>query len=242
MNIEQHVSSFAMDLVQLGAVSAAEQQRIESHLAGCERCRLAVAAAQESRDYFERSVRARGLAKLRTPPRRRWIWWLVASPALAAVVLLLVFRARPPEFSIKGGPAFAIYSRHAGQVSLVHDGDTLHAGDEVRFVAVSETLPYLLVCSVDGTRKASIYFPFDGKESGTVELRSRVELPGSVVLDEAAGPERIFALFSSKPITAADARAALQGIGSEGAAAIRRTQRLPVAADAQVTMVVEKAL
>src|SRR5262249_40617445 len=105
---------------------------------------------------------------------------------------------------------------------------------------VSETLPYLLVCSVDGAGKASVYFPFGGSESGTIELRNRVELPGSVILDDAPGPERVFALFSAKPLVAADALAALRAIG-KAAATIRSTQRLSIAADAQVTMAFEKS-
>lgn len=237
MNAE-HVSSFALDLLHLDALSSIERSRVEAHLAQCERCRRDAEAARASREHCVQHVVPRGFA--RPARRRQWLPWLAGAPVLAAAVVLLVLELRPPEIAMKGSPTLSTYVRREGQVSLLHDGATVRAGDEIRFVAVSETLPYLLVCSVDGAGKASVYYPFDGSESGAIELRNRVELPGSVILDDAPGPERVFALFSTKPLAAADATAALRAIGKD-AAAIRSTQRLSVAADAQVTLVFEKS-
>ncbi|HZS35696.1 MAG TPA: zf-HC2 domain-containing protein [Polyangia bacterium] len=236
MNAE-HVSSLSLDLLHFDALSSTERARIEAHLAECERCRRDAEAARASREHCARQIVPRGFAPLTR--RRGWLPWLAGAPVLAAAIVLLMLKLRPPDIAMKGAPTFSTYVRHDGQVSVLRDGGTVRAGDEIRFVAVSETLSYLLVCSVDGAGKASIYFPFAGTESGTIDLRNRVELPGSVILDDAPGPERVFALFSSKPITAADATAALHAI-SKDAASIRSTQRLPVAADAQVTLVFEK--
>ncbi len=235
---EEHVSSFALDMLYLDALSAAERARVESHLSRCDRCRNEADAARDSREFCARNIVPRGMRPARRRSWRRWTF--VGVPLLAAAIVLLVLRPRPPEFSAKGSPTFSTYLRHNGEVTRLHDGAATHEGDEIRFVAVSETLPYLLVCSIDGAGKASVYFPFDGSESGALALGSRVELPGSVILDEAPGPERVFALFSARPLPAADAVAALRAIGKD-AAAIRATQRLPVAADAQVTMVFEKS-
>jgi Putative zinc-finger len=234
-----HVSSFTLDLLHLDALPETDRQRVEQHLVVCPECRLAAESARASREAFARHVLPKGVPR---PQRRRsWVPWLALSSALAAAALLLVVRSRPPDISIKGAPTLAAFARRAGQVTAVHDEDQLRAGDELRFVVVSERLPYLLVCSVDGAGKASIYFPFDGGESGRIDVRSRVELPGSIVLDDAPGPERVFALFSAEPMAAAQVDDVLRAIGRQGDAAIRGTKELPLTAGAQASVLFEKA-
>ncbi|HET9451957.1 MAG TPA: hypothetical protein VFO83_13795, partial [Aggregicoccus sp.] len=66
------------------------------------------------------------------------------------------------------------------------------------------------------------------------------ELPGSVVLDAAPGPERVFALFSDAPLAAGDVTRALEALGSGGRGAIRAQQRLPVAGTEQASFLFEK--
>ena len=81
--------------------------------------------------------------------------------------------------------------------------DALHAGDALRFVLEPVGRPYLLIASVDGQGKASIYHPFGGSSSARVAPQGMVEAPaGSVVLDTAPGPERVFAFWSSEPLRA----------------------------------------
>jgi hypothetical protein len=233
-----HASAFRLDLLHLGALPEADRQELEQHLDVCSDCRRAAESARTSREQFTRHVLPRGVPRLRR--RTAWFPWLALTSAMAAAVLLLVIRRAPPDISIKGAPSFAAFARRAGQVTAVHDEDVLRAGDEVRFVVVSEQLPYLLVCSVDGMGKANIYFPFDGRESGKIEVRSRVELPGSIILDDAPGPERVFALFSAEPIAAVEVNDALRAIGIEGARGIRETRALPLRVGAQSSLLFEK--
>ena len=56
----------------------------------------------------------------------------------------------------------------------------------------------------------------------------------------AAGPERIFALFTDRPVASTDVTHALQEIGARGDAAIRSTTRLPIAVDFQMSLLLEK--
>jgi len=53
-------------------------------------------------------------------------------------------------------------------------------------------------------------------------------LPDSVVLDDAPGPERIFAVFSDRRVEDGEVEVLLEKIAGGGPEAIRRTQRLPL--------------
>jgi hypothetical protein len=54
----------------------------------------------------------------------------------------------------------------------------------------------------------SVYFPPEGGQSAPVGA-GRSELPGSIELDDAPGPERLFAYFSEQPLPAAEVARAL---------------------------------
>jgi hypothetical protein len=162
------------------------------------------------------------------------------------LVLLLWLRPRSsanghpdePSVAIKGGPSLRVFARHNGRVAVVRPRSALHAGDEIRFAVEPAGLRYLLVASVDGAGKATIYFPYGGAVSQPVG--GATELPGSIVLDDAPGPERVFALLSEQPLVAADVTGALVDLGRRGPDAIRAASRLPVAAT-QLSLLFEKA-
>jgi hypothetical protein len=120
---------------------------------------------------------------------------------------------------------------------VVHDETALAPNDRIRFVVTSDRARFLMIASVDGAGNASIYFPYHGARSGPV-AGERVELPGSIILDDAPGPERLFAVFSDEPISADVVRRALEEI--RGAGAIRSTSRLSVDAQDQLSLVFEK--
>jgi hypothetical protein len=133
-----------------------------------------------------------------------------------------------------------VFANRNGETFPVHDGTTLAAGDRIRFVVAPDGARYLLVASVDGAGTASIYYPYGGTQSGPTE-GERSELPGSIVLDAARGPERLYAIFSDEPIAADLVTERLRVIGAAGIDAIRRTRSLDVPARAQASLVFEKA-
>lgn len=243
----EHVSAMTLDALALGSLPAREAAAAEVHLASCARCRGDRDAATELRAHFTARVLSRTLPRARRVPR----WWWLAVPAFAAAAAVLVIvLARPhrplggsapaePDLAIKGDAAWQVIARRADHTFAVHDGTKLAAGDRVRFVVVPGASRYLMVASIDGSGVASIYFPWDGEHSALVK-GPRAELPDSVVLDDAPGPERLFALFSDQPLAASDVRARLRELGAAGADAIRAAQRLDVPASAQLTLVFEK--
>jgi hypothetical protein len=186
--------------------------------------------------------------------RWRWLFGL-ALPAAAALLLVRSQPSRtpgpnaettPPVIGIKGAPLLQIFARRPGlggaeaQVTKVRDGDRLAAGDALRFVLSPTGLPYVLIVSVDGAAQPSVYYPFHGEASAEIDEKSLVSVPGSIVLDQAPGPERIFVIHSEKPLQADTVRDALVQLGAGGADAIRAAQRLPIEGTVQSTLLFEK--
>lgn len=233
-----HVSAFTLDALALGALDPDREAAAHAHVASCAACRGARDAAAALREHFMIRVLPRGL-----PARRhhRWLW--LAVPALAAALLVALWpRLEPPEqgdLGIKGTASWQVFANRSGHTFAVHDGTELAAGDRIRFVVVPGGARYLLVASVDGRGAVTIYYPYEGSQSAPID-GERFELTGSIVLDAAPGPERIYALLSDEPITADAVRAPLRMVAHGGAVAIRGTYALPVPVRAQASLVFEK--
>lgn len=237
-----HLSAFTLDALAVGALGGDDEARTREHLAACSRCRADLDAAAALREQFEQGVLARTLPTIRErrSPHSRWRWLLV--PALtAAALLFLVIRPRTAsdDLSIKGDAAWQVYANRDGQTFKVKDGARLDAGDRIRFVVTPNKAHYVLIASLDGAGAATIYYPYGGTESEWID-DARKELPGSIVLDAAPGPERVFALFSDRPIPADAVIQQLRTIGTGGAEAIRGTHHLDLATRSQLSLVVEK--
>lgn len=250
---DNHLSAFVVDALLAGALPAAEQEAAEGHIAACARCSADVAAVRALHQTFSAEVLPRTLPKVqaraaRARPAKKWALGGAALLAAAAAIALGLYFKRPPPatpdepyLAIKGSASLRIVAQHGGAQLEVVDGVKLAQGDAIRFVVDPDGLRYLLVASVDGEGQVTVYFPVGGKESGRVEDGHKVELPGSIVLDAARGPERVFALFSKEPIAAEPVVTGLRAIGAGGRDAILRTRALPVPAEAQRSIVFEKA-
>jgi hypothetical protein len=199
-------------------------------------------------ETFRRQVFPRTLPALeqRRRPRRLLGWLLAPALAAAALGLYVTHHLAEPEIALKGGPtltvSLTVFARRGNQVFQVAEGTPLHAGDQLRFRLIgSGDLPFVLVGSVDGAGKPSIYYPFGGDKSAHIQGPA-ADLPGSVVLDTAPGPERLFVFLSRSALHAADVLPALRNVGSAGPGAIRHTLRLPIrGVAAQLTLLFEKA-
>ena len=236
-----HLSAYALDALALDAVDGEARRRALDHLEGCARCRADRDAAAELRGHFTASVLPRTRA---VPPPRAWRRAWLALPALAgvAVLLVLIRRGEPPapEIAVKGDATWQVFAHRGDLTFAVHDGAELAAGDRIRFVVAPGAARYLLIASIDGAGHATIYYPYGAAKSEPI-AGARVELPGSIVLDAAPGPERVFALLSDEPLASAAVLAELRAIGAGGPEAIRRTATLSIPALAQRSIVFEKA-
>ncbi|HEX4449258.1 MAG TPA: DUF4384 domain-containing protein [Kofleriaceae bacterium] len=236
-----HLSALTLDAMALGS----ETPGAREHLAGCARCRGDFESAAALREHFSAQILPR------TQPRKARPSWLVfAMPAFAVAVAVAVVALRPrphvvaappPELAIKGDATWQVFANRNGQTFTVHDGARLEPGDRIRFAVIPDGAHYLLVASIDGAGTVSIYYPFGGSESAALPAGDRSLLPGSIVLDAAPGPERMFAIFSDEPVVADQVADQLRAIGAGGADAIREPHALTIAnARAQTSTVFEK--
>ncbi len=246
----QHLSSFDLDAAALGALPRDAER--SAHLASCATCQTRAAEGHALRAQLPPEVMSRTFAALHRRKRFVVVTSIVVPLVLAAAAVLLLVDTRgadpdkrhdvAPELAIKGGPALQGYALRDGRVFRVSDGDVLAAGDEIRFAVTPAGAGYVLIASVDGRGHATIYVPYDGERSVVIDPRARTELPGSIVLDDAMGPERVFAVFSTSPIRAADVWPALQRLAAAGPEALRSSARLDLRVPAtQVSLVFQKA-
>jgi hypothetical protein len=146
-----------------------------------------------------------------------------------------------PSAVIPGGPSLRVSARRSGRTFRVADGDKLAPGDELHFAVTPMGLGYLLIASVAGDGQPRVYFPPHGTASGKIDPRRPSELPDAIVLDEAPGPERVFALLSQQPLGAWMVLEALRQLAADGDRALRATHTLPIAVPAQLSLRLEKS-
>jgi hypothetical protein len=250
----RHLTPLDLDALALAlAVPAERAERLE-HARTCAACGGLLEQDRRARQRFEAEVYARTLpvvrGRLAPPPVRKppWLAPVLAAAGLAAAALVLVprigeRRALPPGaagLGVKGPGALQVFARRQSRVFAVEEGTRLAAGDAIRFFVDPGAADHVLVGSVDGAGQANIYYPYDGRESVRVAAGRRLEVPGSIVLDRAPGPERLFAVFSRAPLSVERVRAALQQLAAGGPEAIRQARELPLPGTAQATLRFEK--
>ncbi|XXY52105.1 zf-HC2 domain-containing protein [Sorangium sp. So ce269] len=168
--------------------------------------------------------------------RRPRAWALVPAVTAAlgaAAVLALVLRTRPPAGSTgdagptggdrgarvpqaaqgtrtKGGDGRIGFYVARGEGAVPGGpGEVVHPGDRLQFTYSAAEAGYFALLSVDGARKASVYFPA-GAAAAPIQAGEEVPLPSSVVLDETLGAETLHGLFCSAPVDLEPIRAALE--------------------------------
>ncbi|MBN2362212.1 MAG: hypothetical protein JXR83_22360 [Deltaproteobacteria bacterium] len=134
-------------------------------------------------------------------PSQRLLWGisaLAAASALVVVAVMVVPEAieKPPDqVRLKGKPGVQAAVLHQGQTRLLTSGENLEAGDRLRLVVDDPRGGFVTVLLQDcGGEVAVVYRP---EEIGRVTA-GRIELPGSIELDAAAGTERLFVIVSDE--------------------------------------------
>lgn len=258
MSSTAHPSLLALERMSAGKLCSNEQSDLEAHLVTCSQCEgrwqeLCAAQRHFMAEVYPRTI-ATTLERCRSSERAKksspWRWAAVPVLAVAVIVLFVTVRPRPAPLSpsqsealiaTKGStPTFGMFARRGSEVFRVRSGSVLAPGDQVRFVVGPGNFNYLLIASIDGAGVTSIYYPFDGKRSAPLTREPRQELPGSVVLDQTLGSERVYALFSREPLSAKQVSIELLRVGREHSNTLRRHRDLRVRAKAQESIWFEK--
>ncbi|GMU62456.1 MAG: hypothetical protein AMXMBFR34_42190 [Myxococcaceae bacterium] len=231
MNPRGHLSSETIDLLLLSALAAGEANEAKAHLDTCEACRTRWRELNEDKQKFEQFVFARTLPKVEARlvkeraqggffERFRVMWLLPAMGVAAAAVFGVVALTGPGTqtedelyIGVKGAsPSLEVVALRGETQFPVKSGAELKPKDRIRFVVNPAGAQYVLIASRDGAGVFTVYHPFGAAESVKLDsaLPKKLELPGSVELDDTLGTEHLVAVFSSQPVKSADVEAALK--------------------------------
>ena len=252
-----HLTSLDFDRLRLDALSPDEAAALRGHLDSCETCRQQEQSQLALAHRFLREVLPRTLPAIRErlqPSPHRWRRrWTIALAPLACGLVLLIFWGRgtspisvmPPaddiaDIAIKGGGGLLAYVRHGTKIARLENGAVLEKGDALRFAIDAGTNKHILLAGVDGSGKATAYFPYGQWQGAALPAGARFEVPGSIVLDDSPGPERIFTFLSGQPLDGAAIRTRLESLARLGPQAIRATSDVDVAGSECSSVVFEK--
>ena len=239
MSENPHLSDYLLDRLAPGDLDAEREARAREHLETCDECRSrkqdheAAAAellGQEAPEAFARRIAARRAERDRPRPARLW----GAGLAAAAVLVLafgLVLQDSEPTVRTKGGADLSFFVSEGGKGRPGLPGETLHMGDRIRLAVESADHAYVFVISVTGDGEVTPLYPEGSGASIQLSGEGQTLLDGSVILDDHRGDERLFALFSDRPLTAeevtAAARKAITELRKQGEG-VRGLVRLPL--------------
>ena len=198
-------SAYRLDLFRQGELPLAERVEVESHLQTCLRCRKANEGLAAAEADFRASA---GPWRKPSMPLGRTLAYGAGAAALAAACLVALL---PSEgVRSKGANAsLGMYVQHGQSVRRALPGETVVAGDAVRFSYSSHEATSLGILSVDGAGVATVYFP-DGPQMATLPAAEDAPLPLATRLDGVLGEEQVVAIFCRRPHALEPLRKALQ--------------------------------
>jgi len=212
-------SECGVRLHQLRQLDAGERDAdLQAHAATCAHCSGRLQGMAIDREAFLREANpaiasAKILEKLATRDRR---WVRILAPLLACFALAVFFIPPSPDQNrTKGGAGLTVFVRGDGGPTAVAPGMPLRAGDQIQLRYAAGGHRYAYIASIDGRGAIT---PL---HAGTVEPSGEHILDGSTILDDALGPERIFAFYADEPLTAAEVEDRLRAVAD-----VRATERV----------------
>ena len=223
---EACVSDLELDAWLADELGVRERHALSAHVAGCRRCRTRKADLASDRERFARGELA--VPSFLDAPERSgvssivWPWWkkpsvqwLSGTFAVAAALLSLLAapqqwsQAAPSGVRSKGRDYVSFYVLRGGEVHRGQARERVRRGDRLRFAYTTGGPRYLAILSLDGARKASVYFPATA-QAAQIAPGVEVALPSAVELDAVQGEERIVALFCDRALSIDPLRAELE--------------------------------
>ena len=197
VELERHLAGELSDArVKLLDASAADRARLAELRADHEAFLRTVDVANEVRRIQQRVV---------APQKRAWMRWLVPAGALAAAAAaVLVFVRRgtdshkpdDDDMQVKGDDiSLVVHVATSDGSRRVSTGDTVAAGDRIRFEIDAGKPGYVAVLGIDGTGTVSVYYPEAAAEPARFDPKTRL-VPGAIELDTTPGDERFYAFYS----------------------------------------------
>jgi hypothetical protein len=205
-------SDLRFDALLAGELGAHARAALDTHVAGCARCRDRHAAlAVERAAYLALHPRAElRIAHAVAPRALRWPLPAALLGAAAAVALFVALPAVDPSDQVrrKGAASIGFFVERGGTHERGRAGQSVRPGDRIRFTYSSDRPAYLAILARDAAGTVSVYFP-NGDAARYVSEGYDRPLDSSVELDATLGPESVFALFCDDGFAMTEPRTAL---------------------------------
>lgn len=233
------------DLVR-GLLPPGEASVLASHVEACEPC-----AARAAAIAAEVAAKTRGPQERLPPPAATSVGggrpWpsVLAIVAGVALVIAIVGRGREPEVipaATPPAPPLRVhaFARTGEEIREVRERAALRPGDRIRLAVDPPTNGYLYVVSLDGRGEVRPLVPPGGERSRPLRRADRGFLEDLLAVASSTEVERLFALFSERPLALDEVRRAAAA-GLEGARSLSGLSRLPLDATRQWTLLLERA-
>lgn len=190
------LSDLALDRLVGDEMNDAERVAAAMHLGECLVCR--------GRKMAISSMAAEALPALERPasnvvPLFSKMWFVpMVAACVAAAGMLVAFR--PVDTTrTKGGESLGFFVKHKDKVRRGAPGETVHPGDQLRFVSSTTEPRFVAVLAVDERQKTSVYYPETEKAAPQPAGRD-VPLPVATQLDDVLGAETIIGVFCETPV------------------------------------------
>jgi len=235
-------SHFALDDREIHGGGGDPQ--VGRHLEGCRRCQARLAERSADRAGFEGQaatlwtrIAADGQERRRRRRRGRWRLAGVRLPALVGIGAMGLWAvARHPEprpasyVGPKGSAAVQIICRRGEAVFPLAPGDDVAPGDQLRFrpLPVWPEARFIQVGSVDGTGRYTPFYPATAGAPSVPLPADAAALDGSIRLDAAPGPERLFVVLSAQRLSETSVARTAEAWAA-GGATVDRIDGAPVA-------------
>jgi hypothetical protein len=224
---EDHpVSPFALKRHVAGELEGEARASLLSHVDTCESCQAILADLKADDAAFatkipfgrfaalleEKEERKAGLWERLIGELRPALMAGVAATAMLAVVITInvnkAVELHPESIDqvrMKGvGVGLAFVVREDSGIRRGKNGERLAAGDQIQFVVKgTEKTQSLVVLGIDGRGQVTVYAVEAFGGQGSIQTKGGAgltrPLAHSVILDDAVGTERFFAVFSEDP-------------------------------------------
>jgi hypothetical protein len=196
-----------------------EDSPVRVHLSQCRECQARLNTIEDEAGQFRKELYPATVAQVaervvaEQSVFRGLFTKLFFSPRLAAVaalgilIVVLSLVVFGPEQStpkddgyigIKGTVGLQVECKRQDLTFRLNAGDSLIAEDAIKFVVAPPGPGYVMVVSMAEEGGLSLYYPTGSQQARQISGREQA-LPGSIILDDSQGAERIFVLFSSTP-------------------------------------------
>jgi hypothetical protein len=91
------------------------------------------------------------------------------------------------------------FVERAGAIWPGRPGESVRPGDSVQFTTTTEAAGFVAVLGVTAEGRTELLYP-QGRTAAPIPAGQEVGLPGSTILDENVGQERVVGLFCAAPV------------------------------------------